>query len=409
MYGAYVLALASLGALLACASPAIGQTRISQMPQAGALTGTELLPVLQNGANAVTTPSQLAQYVNITLCNTTSGVPAGGSAGQLEFNNAGVLGGFTLSGDATLNTATGALTVTATNGQAFTPSATTDTTSAANITAGTLPSGRLSGAYTGVTGVGTLSAGSVPASLVTGLGAAATASTTGSGAAVLATSPTLVTPALGTPSAVVLTNATGLPLAGLAAQGANTLVVNATSGSAAPTAVAVPSCSTSASALNYTSSGGSSALTCNTAINAATLNGATFSAPGSIGNGTAGSVHYAGLYPSASGTLVESSTAPTISSGCGSGSAVTYGSSGTWAFAITIGSSPGTTCVVGLTSGGVQHGWRCWGDDITTTSEVVHQTAASTSTCTLTFYPLASATPTAPTASDVILVSAAAY
>lgn len=35
---------------------------------------------------------------------------------------------------------------------------------------------------------------------------------TGSGAVVLATSPTLVTPALGTPSAVVLTNATGLPL-----------------------------------------------------------------------------------------------------------------------------------------------------------------------------------------------------
>lgn len=36
---------------------------------------------------------------------------------------------------------------------------------------------------------------------------------TGSGAAVFATSPTLVTPALGTPSAAVLTNATGLPLA----------------------------------------------------------------------------------------------------------------------------------------------------------------------------------------------------
>lgn len=36
--------------------------------------------------------------------------------------------------------------------------------------------------------------------------------TTGSGAVVLATSPTLVTPALGTPSAIVLTNGTGLPL-----------------------------------------------------------------------------------------------------------------------------------------------------------------------------------------------------
>jgi hypothetical protein len=37
------------------------------------------------------------------------------------------------------------------------------------------------------------------------------ASTTGSGAVVLATSPTLVTPALGTPSALILTNATSLP------------------------------------------------------------------------------------------------------------------------------------------------------------------------------------------------------
>jgi hypothetical protein len=37
--------------------------------------------------------------------------------------------------------------------------------------------------------------------------------TTGSGNVVLSTSPTLTTPALGTPSAVVLTNATGLPLA----------------------------------------------------------------------------------------------------------------------------------------------------------------------------------------------------
>jgi hypothetical protein len=41
------------------------------------------------------------------------------------------------------------------------------------------------------------------------------ASTTGSGAVVLATSPTLVTPALGTPSALVLTNATGLPKSAL--------------------------------------------------------------------------------------------------------------------------------------------------------------------------------------------------
>jgi hypothetical protein len=43
-------------------------------------------------------------------------------------------------------------------------------------------------------------------------GAVGELATTGSGSVVLATSPTLVTPALGTPSAAVLTNATGLPL-----------------------------------------------------------------------------------------------------------------------------------------------------------------------------------------------------
>jgi len=44
------------------------------------------------------------------------------------------------------------------------------------------------------------------------LTAASSATTTGTGNVVLATSPTLVTPALGTPSSVTLTNATGLPL-----------------------------------------------------------------------------------------------------------------------------------------------------------------------------------------------------
>jgi hypothetical protein len=65
---------------------------------------------------------------------------------------------------------------------------------------------------------------------------AATANT-GTGAVVRATSPALVTPALGTPTALVLTSATGLPLSGLTTQAAFTFVGNNTSGSAAPTAV----------------------------------------------------------------------------------------------------------------------------------------------------------------------------
>jgi hypothetical protein len=151
-------------------------------------------------------------------------------------------------------------------------SATTDTTNASNITTGTLGTGRLSGSYTGITGVGTLAAGTWNGSVIgpvyggTGFGSYAVGdllyadtttslakladvavgnalisggvaaspswgkiglathvdgtlpvanggtgvtSSTGTGSVVLSDSPTLVTPALGTPASGVVTNLTG--------------------------------------------------------------------------------------------------------------------------------------------------------------------------------------------------------
>lgn len=66
------------------------------------------------------------------------------------------------------------------------------------------------------TGIGGLATG-VAAFLATPTSAnlmAALTNETGTGVAVFNTSPTLITPALGTPSSIVLTNATGLPIAG---------------------------------------------------------------------------------------------------------------------------------------------------------------------------------------------------
>jgi len=89
---------------------------------------------------------------------------------------------------------------------------------------------------------------------------------TGTGSLVFGTAPTIASPiftapALGTPASGVMTNVTGVTLAGHAAQAANTVVANATSGSASPTAVFLPPCGdTGGQHLNYTAG----AFTCGT-------------------------------------------------------------------------------------------------------------------------------------------------
>ena len=95
-------------------------------------------------------------------------------------------------------------------------------------------------------------------------------------------------------------------LTNLANQAANTVVANVTSSSTTPTAFAMPSCSTSSSAVNYTTNTG---FGCNSSINAAQLGGATFAAPGPIGSTTPSTGAFTTL--SASTSL----TAPTLALG----------------------------------------------------------------------------------------------
>lgn len=113
----------------------------------------------------------------------------------------------------------------------------------------------------------------------TGAGAYSFTGSTGSGNVVLTTSPTIASPTV-----TGAFNATGLvTLADLATQAANTVLANATASSASPTAFAMPGCSAATNALTWTTSTG---FTCNSAINAATLGGATFASPGAIGSTT---------------------------------------------------------------------------------------------------------------------------
>lgn len=67
----------------------------------------------------------------------------------------------------------------------------------------------------------------------------------------------------------------------LAAQAANTVLANKTGSVASPTEVAVPNCVGTSSALTYTAGSG---FGCNASINALTLGGASFAAPGPIGS-----------------------------------------------------------------------------------------------------------------------------
>ncbi len=93
---------------------------------------------------------------------------------------------------------------------------------------------------------------------------------------------------ISTASAQTMYEETSIPATGAT----NTVLGNATNATAAPTYMAVGTCSTAASALKWTTNTG---FGCNTSIDAATLGTATFAAPGAIGGGTAAAGSFTAL------------------------------------------------------------------------------------------------------------------
>lgn len=377
---------------------------ISQLPQPSFLPLPlgALVPVSESGTTVQATLSQIATTIgagsvtwpargDLVISNGTSapaGLPEadgscalgaagvwttgscgggspGGTSGQLQYNNAGSFGGFTMSGDATIVASTGVITVSKAtsnfsvggdlgvgSGLPFTVAGATGNV----ITSGTISSGQITADLTGnvtgsVNGV-SLTTGGSSSTFLNGAGSYTTPSGGGSVSLTAGNTGIVVSPSpitgtgtisLGNPSASTLggvesitavthnfltsISTSGVPtqaqpafgdisgniaLSQMTSIGSNTVIANVTASSTVPTAATLPTCAdSSGNHLNYTLGTGFSCGTTDSHVGTVTsvatsapLSGGAITSSGTISiTGAAGQV-LAGASPAFTATPV---------------------------------------------------------------------------------------------------------